>query len=139
MKRTISAFSAAASLAVAAPALAACPAATFDGFLAAFSESTAVQRQYTADPLTTHTIDPAAEPEPRMVSNRLPVNALQMPIMPNKAQRKRDGLQATTSSPPDQNTVDVKLAKADTGYQLLYRFRNDGTCWQLVEFTDDSL
>jgi hypothetical protein len=33
----------------------------------------------------------------------------------------------------------VKLAKADTGYQLLYRFRREGTCWQLIEYTDESL
>jgi hypothetical protein len=138
MKRTISALLAATSLAAATPALAACPATTFDGFLAAFSENTALQRQYTANPLTTHTIDPAAEPEPRMVTNRLPVNAVRMPIMPDKAERKRDGL-LTTKAPQADGTMDVKLAKADSGYQLLYRFRKDGTCWQLAEYTDESL
>lgn len=138
MKHAISAMFAVASLAAAAPAWAACPAATFDGFLAAFSESAAVQRQHTANPLTTHTIDPAAEPEPRMVTNRLPVNAVRMPIMPGKAERQRDGLHVTKALQPD-GTVDVKLAKADSGYQLLYRFRKSGTCWELAEYTDESL
>jgi hypothetical protein len=138
MKHTVSALLIAPSLAAAAPALAACPATTFDGFLAAFSESAAVQRQYTANPLTTHTIDPAAEPEPRMVTNRLPLNAVRMPIMPGKAERKRDGL-LTKTAPQQDGTMGVKLAKADTGYQLLYRFRREGTCWQLIEYTDESL
>lgn len=131
----------AALAASASPALAAapaCPGKTFDAFLSAFSDSAAVQRLHVADPLSSGEIDPAAEPEPRLVMQRLPKAALGFPLMPLKAERQRDRL-AMTRTNKGAGAVEVLLAQPDSGYQLRYLFRPAGDCWQLAEMVDESL
>lgn len=126
---------AASASATAAPA---CPGKTFDAFLNAFSENASLQRSYIADPLVSGQIDPEAEPEPRMVKQRLAKGAVKFPVMPGKAQRQRDRLTVTRTAKAG-GAIEVLLARPDTGYQLRYLFRPAGPCWKLAEIIDESL
>jgi len=132
------------SLAVAgSPALAAapnasCPAKTFSGFLAAFMDSSTVQRSHVAVPLLSISIDSNAQPEPAPVRKMLTAREITYPLMPGKAQRAKDRLKTTVKSVSAGET-EVKLAQADTGYQLRYLFRKTANCWTLTRMSDDSL
>lgn len=127
-------------LAGAAPANAAtqCPGATFDAFLAAFTESREVQRANTAVPLVLHSIDPDAQPEPSPVTETLGAGAVRFPVMPDRAARQREKLTLGTTRKAD-GTMQVKLSKPDTGYQVFYTFRPQGSCWSLTEMDNQSL
>ncbi|AHE54767.1 hypothetical protein [Sphingomonas sanxanigenens] len=129
---------ASAPVAPAAQAATACPAKDFSAFVTAFADDVAIQRAFTADPLFSESIDPAAEPEPAPVTERLAGAARAFPVMPSAAQQRRDGLQLTVSNGVDGDHV-VTLRKPDTDAQVRYLFRKAGTCWQLYRRADDSL
>ena len=122
----------------AAQAAPACPARDFTAFVTAFADDVATQRAFTADPLLSETIDPAAEPEPAPVTERLAGAARAFPVMPGTAAQKRDRLQRIISNGTDADQV-VMLRKPDTDAQIRYIFRKAGGCWQLYRRADDSL
>lgn len=115
-----------------------CPAGDFAGFVRRFTDDAAVQRRYTATPLIDEHIDAQASPEPRTATRRLDVRTLRFPVMPNRQAQRKDGLAASTKVLADGDR-EVTLAKADTGYQIRYRFQRSGDCWQLVRRSDGSL
>lgn len=121
-----------------AQAATACPAKDFTAFVTAFADDVATQRAFTADPLLSETIDPAAEPEPATVTERLAGAARAFPVMPGAAQQKREGLQRIMSNGTNGEQV-VTLRKPDTDAQIRYVFRKAGSCWQLYRRADDSL
>lgn len=115
-----------------------CPGKTFDAFLTAFAEDGDIQRTYVADTVSWGQIDADADPEPRMVFTDRPKASLAFPVMPLGTERERDGLRMSTTR-KDAGTVEVMLAKPDTGYQLRYGFRPAGSCWVLASVADESL
>lgn len=133
-----SAIAASAMPAFAAAPAQKCPAKDFKGFLAAFIESTAVQRAHVAVPLSSSYVDGEAQPEPAIVKRQLQADAIEYPVMPNKAQLAKDRLVMSTKSISVGDT-EVKVALPDTGYQFRYLFRKTGKCWTLVEINDDSV
>lgn len=116
-----------------------CPASDFAGFLKAFADDAAVQRAYTAVPLTADYIDATAEPEPATVTESLQGDALVFPVMPSRREQQRDGMEQRLATLPGGGQ-EVTLATRDSdGYQLRFRFETRGDCWQLVRKSDDSL
>lgn len=132
------ALMAGATPAMAAPAAGQCPGTTFDTFLAAFTESAEVQRANTKVPLVMRSIDSEAEPEPQPVTKTLGAGEVRFPIMPDIADRQRESLTLAVTRKAG-GVMQVKLAEADTGYQVFYTFRPKGSCWSLVEVDNQSL
>lgn len=124
--------------AIAAPAASQCPGATFDAFLYAFAESGAVQQANTAVPLVLRSIDSEAEPEPQPVTKTLGAGEVRFPIMPDSADRQRENMTLAATRKAG-GVMQVKLSEADTGYQVFYTFRPQGSCWSLVEVDNQSL
>jgi len=116
----------------------ACPAPTFDGFLPKFMDDVSIQKQYTADPLESDTIDPNADPEPAPVKKMLTKDQVTFPVIPDSARQKKDGL-VLKQSPEGDGGFAVELAKPDTDYQMTFHFRSAEGCWQLHRTEDDSL
>lgn len=127
--------------ALVAPAWAAsgtCPATTPAAFVKRFMDDTAIQEQFTSDPLQAQTIDANAEPEPAPVTQNLPKDRFKFPIMPSTDRAAADHLVL-------KQTLDAKggfaaeLAKPGTDYQMTFRFRAANGCWELYRTEDDSL
>lgn len=128
---------AAASPPVSSPATPACPSQDFDKFFVAFAGDAQVQKAHVAMPLESETIDSNAEPEPKPVIKQLALSELKFPLLPDPQQQAQDKLELTKTV-SDATHVEIKLAKPDTDYQMVYLFRNDG-CWTLYRTRDDSL
>ena len=118
-------------------AASACPANDFKGFLAAFTDSSAVQKAHVSVPLAS-TVAPDAQPEPAFIERKLGAGDITYPLMPGMAQRAKDGLRTTIRTVSATET-EVKLAQSDTGYQMRYLFRKTPGCWTLARIGDDSL
>jgi len=132
------ALMAGATPALAAPAASQCPGANFDAFLSAFAENPAVQQANTAVPLVVRSIDSEADPEPQPVTKTLGAGEVRFPVMPDTADRQRESLTFATTR-KGGGVMQVKLAQADTSYQVFYTFRPKGSCWSLVEIDNQSL
>lgn len=121
-----------------APSIASsCPTQDFDKFLSAFMSDLQVQKAQTALPLQSEAVDPNAEPEPKPVTKMLTEAELKFPLMPPPQQQAQDGLQLSKTI-TDSTHIEVKLAKPDTDYQLIFFFQNEG-CWKLYRIRNDSL
>lgn len=112
----------------------ACPAQDLKGFVEAFAEDPALQKAFTADTVDTAFIDWNAQPEPAESSEPLPREKLHFPVMPNRAQQSKEGLQYRELSADDKSAT-IVLEVPDTDAQLRYTFRRD-QCWTLVKIVD---
>ncbi len=117
-----------------AQATVACPSKDLKGFVAAFAEDPALQKAFTADTVDTAFVDMNAQPEPAESVEALPRAKLSFPVMPNRAQQTKEGLQYREVSVEGDRAL-VALEIPDTDAQLLYTFRRDA-CWTLVKIVD---
>ncbi|MCC7248302.1 MAG: hypothetical protein IT473_06745 [Lysobacter sp.] len=117
-----------------AQASVACPSQQLGAFVAAFAEDPALQKTFTAPTVDTAFVDMTAQPEPAESVEALPRERLHFPVMPNRAQQQKEGLQYREISNEDGRAV-VALEIPDTDAQLLYTFRRDA-CWTLVKIVD---
>lgn len=112
----------------------ACPSQDLKSFVNAFAEDPALQKAFTADTVDTTFIDWNAQPEPAESSEPLPREKLHFPVMPNRAQQSKEGLQYREISADDKSAT-IALEVPDTDAQLRYTFRRD-QCWTLVKIVD---
>ncbi|MBP6749155.1 MAG: hypothetical protein KA144_05915 [Xanthomonadaceae bacterium] len=117
-----------------AQASVACPSQQLGAFVAAFAEDPALQNAFTAPMVDTAFVDMNAQPEPAESVEALPRERLHFPVMPNRAQQQKEGLQYREISNEGGRAV-VALEVPDTDAQLLYTFRRDA-CWTLVKIVD---
>lgn len=111
-----------------------CPATDIAGFVAAFAESPALQKVFTAPVVDTAFVDWSAQPEPAEAVEPLSRDLLRFPVMPNRARQQADGLQYREIGRDGDRTT-IALEVPDTDLQLRYTFRRDG-CWTLVKIVD---
>lgn len=125
-----------ATAAAAAPAATgpACPSQDIKQFVAAFAEDPALQKAFTADTVDTAFVDYNAQPEPAQSVEPMSRAQLRFPVMPNRAQQGKEGLQYRQIS-ADANRAVIALEVPDTDAQLTYTFRRD-RCWTLVKIVD---
>lgn len=119
------------------PAQAACPHPEFDAFLPHFGNEIALQEKSVADPLLSERIDPSAEPEPRLVSEKIALRDVTWPVMPDPAALPRDGREMVVSR-QDDGSMKVLIRRPDTSDQQAYYFAQR-PCWQLVRMVDESI
>ncbi len=112
----------------------ACPATDLAGFVAAFAESPALQKAYTAPVVETAFIDWNAQPEPAESVEKTPRDALRFPVMPNRARQQAEGLRYREIGTEGERST-ITLEVPDTDAQLRYTFRRDA-CWTLVKIVD---
>lgn len=113
-----------------------CPSKTFSNFLAAYTESPAVQREFTHNPLKKMiTVD--AEPEPEQKVVLVEMQDISFPLIPDASRRASEGIQIEILEETKKNAK-VKIEKPDTDYQVLYIFKLEH-CWILEEVQDYSL
>lgn len=112
----------------------ACPSQDLKAFVVAFAEDPALQKAFTADVVDTAFIDWNAQPEPAESSEPLSREKLHFPVMPNRAQQSKEGLQYRELSADDKSAT-IVLEVPDTDAQLRYTFRHD-RCWTLVKIVD---
>lgn len=112
----------------------ACPATDLAGFVAAFAESPALQKAYTAPVVETAFIDWNAQPEPAESVEKTPRDALRFPVMPNRARQQAEGLRYREIG-TEGDRITITLEVPDTDTQLRYTFRRDA-CWTLVKIVD---
>lgn len=115
-----------------------CPSDEFQVFFDAFTDSMSVQKAFTRWPLASVSLDPAAQPEPAQVTRQIARHQATFPLLMTVQRAAQDGLEVSVQELGDGRTI-VTYAKPDTDYQLRYRFRFNGQCWQLVGIQDDSL
>lgn len=112
----------------------ACPASDLAGFVAAFAESPALQKAYTAPIVDTAFIDWNAQPEPAESVEKTSRDALRFPVMPNRSRQQSEGLRyREIGTEGDRSTIALEVP--DTDAQLRYTFRRDA-CWTLVKIVD---
>lgn len=112
----------------------ACPSQDLKSFVDAFAQDPALQKAFSADTVDTAFIDWNAQPEPAESSAPLPREKLHFPVMPNRAQQAKEGLQYREISADDKSAT-IVLEVPDTDAQLRYTFRHD-QCWTLVKIVD---
>ncbi|TXI44466.1 MAG: hypothetical protein E6Q50_17750 [Lysobacter sp.] len=112
----------------------ACPSQQLSAFVAAFAEDPALQKAFTAATVDTAFVDMNAQPEPAESVEPLARETLHFPVMPNRAQQRKEGLQYREIANEGGRAV-VALEIPDTDAQLLYTFRRDA-CWTLVKIVD---
>ncbi|MGV8960969.1 MAG: hypothetical protein ACOH1V_11405 [Stenotrophomonas sp.] len=131
----------AAGSATAAPAVAdaspSCPYPTFEAFLPHFGNEIVLQEKSVADPLVSEYIDTAAEPEPQLVSQKIPLREVTWPVMPDPATLPRQGREMEVTH-QDDGSMKVLIRKPDTSDQQSYYF-TQRPCWQLVRMVDESI
>lgn len=111
-----------------------CPATDLAGFVAAFAESPALQKAFTAPVVDTAFIDWNAQPEPVESMEKTSRDALRFPVMPNRARQQAEGLRyREIGTEGDRTTITLEVPDTDT--QLRYTFRR-GACWTLVKIVD---
>jgi len=112
----------------------ACPATDLAGFVAAFAESPALQKAFTAPIVDTAFVDWNAQPEPAESVEKTPRDALRFPVMPNRARQQSEGLRyREIGTEGDRSTIAFEVPDSDA--QLRYTFRRDA-CWTLVKIVD---
>lgn len=112
----------------------ACPTQDLKQFVAAFAQSDAIQRAFTAAEIQTVYVDWNAQPEPAEVVRSMQRDQLTFPVMPNQDRQRANGLQfRIVSLVNDQATVALEVP--DTDAQLLYTFKRN-SCWSLVRIVD---
>ncbi len=121
----------------AASAQAACPHPEFDAFLPHFGNEIALQEKSVADPLLSERIDASAEPEPRLVSEKIALRDVTWPVMPDPAALPRDGREMEVSR-QDDGSMKVLIRRPNTSDQQAYYFAQR-PCWQLVRMVDESI
>jgi hypothetical protein len=95
----------------------------------------AIQREFTAYPLTKLELDYYAEPE---VSIRyLGRDQFKFPVFPLKQERGEVPFEIIIHNVSDNNAK-VSVAKPDTDYVITYYFRKNG-CWRLERVEDWSM
>jgi uncharacterized protein YecT (DUF1311 family) len=112
----------------------ACPATDLAGFVAAFAESPALQKALTAPIVETAFIDWSAQPEPAESVEAKSRDALQFPVMPDRARQQAEGLRYREIGREGDHTT-IVLEVPDTDTQFRYTFRRDA-CWTLVKIVD---
>lgn len=115
----------------------ACPSAKFPVFFAKYADSIALQKAFTADPLSMSMLDLAVQPEPRQVKTQLAKGKLSYPLIPPAAVRKQQGLAFRIDEVSDKHAR-ATLFRKDTGYKVTYAFSKQA-CWQLERKDDQSL
>lgn len=127
------------AVAGAAPAAAGaeCPYADFSVFLARFGNEIALQETSVADPLVKEHYDASAEPEPKLITEQVPLSAVEWPVIPDPATLTRQGRELQVT-PQQDGSMQVRIRKPDTGDQQAYTFAQK-PCWQLVRMIDESL
>lgn len=118
----------------------ACRQESFEHFLSRFENDAELQKQATSDPLDYGSIDASAEPEPRMVMQRLQHRQIEFPLYPSARVQDEHGLIRSIRS-EGNGEAEVMLRKPDTDYQLVFHFhRKDRKgCWELTSKVDESL
>lgn len=111
-----------------------CPAGDFESFFNVFANDVSVQKAFTRKPLQIDYLDPAADPEPKFVSEMS--SSFDFPVVPGAAEQETRGLIRSTKDLPGESVV--TLEKPDTDYQVSYYFRK-GACWTLYRKEDKSL
>ena len=143
---------AAISEASAAPIGSVCPGQTFSTFIDAFSESSAIQRQYTQIPLAYGQLDQtllgtSREDEAFSTKNISSFEAIPSfnkkdngRIFPSKSNRLKYRLELNVMSGNEhsRNEMIAAFVIPDTGFYVEYRFVKHRSCWKLVEINDRS-
>lgn len=115
----------------------ACAEPAFDQFLLRFGHEISFQEKSVADPLESDFVDPTAEPEPKTVSNQIPLAEVEWPVVADLTMLKKSGHEIEISDEPG-GIKKVLIRKPDTGDQQSYYFARR-PCWQLVKMSDESL
>lgn len=115
----------------------ACPHPEFDTFLRHFSHEIVLQEASVADPLVSEHVDTDAEPEPRMVSERIALRDVTWPVMPNTATLHKVGREMQVTREQD-GSMSVLIRTPDTSDQQRYFFAQR-PCWQLVRKVDEAI
>lgn len=114
-----------------------CASDTFETFVERFGRDVAFQKLATADPLVVEHYDVAAEPEPRLVTARVPLDEVAWPVMPFLDTLGARG-RAYEIRPSAQGRMELQIHTPDTSDQQTYVF--DRTpCWQLQRVVDASI
>jgi WD40 repeat protein len=108
----------------------------FHEFMAHFSVSIDIQKQYTRFPLEKLQVDALADPEPLTEEFKLKKSQIDFPIFPGPNEIEDGSLQMDISVSGDE--AKVRLFKPDTDYLIEYFFQL-GVCWNLVRIEDWSL
>lgn len=116
---------------------ASCAELGFDQFLRRFGHEIAFQEKSVADPLEVNFVDPTAEPEPKTITNHVPLAEVEWPVVAELTMLKRSGHEIEISDEPG-DIKKVLIRKPDTGDQQSYYFARR-PCWQLVKMFDESL
>lgn len=114
-----------------------CAEPAFDGFLQHFGREIAFQEKSVADPLVSAFVDVTAEPEPQIVSKKIPLKDVEWPVIADLKMLKKSGHEVTISDEPS-GIKKVLVRKPDTGDQQSYYFARQ-PCWQLIRMFDESL
>lgn len=117
-----------------------CP-VSFEQFLSKFEVDRTFQQQNIIYPLKHSFVDLDAQPEPRAVAKPLSkteVATRNSPIYPSAAHQRELNLGKKVKL-ESKTLALVRLQKPDTGYLLIYRFKEIRGCWKLVEFEDASM
>ncbi|MDR6843259.1 hypothetical protein [Pseudoxanthomonas sacheonensis] len=120
-----------------ASATLACPSPNFEGFLKVFISDVEAQKEFSAKPLESQTVDATAEPEPALVTKMLTATELEFPLIPSEQQQANEGLKMRQSV-LENGDIKVTLAKEDTDYQMSFYFKKEA-CWKLIRIRNDSL
>ena len=121
--------------ALAAPAPA-CPSQKFETFFKAYSESMAVQKNFTSYPLA-HILLDHAQDKPREIKVAIAKAKLSFPLLPVAAKRKTEQLSTRIDS-VDGDKAQATLFNTERGYQKAYHFKFS-KCWKLELVEDRSL
>jgi len=114
-----------------------CAEPDFDSFLHRFGREIAFQEKSVADPLESAFVDATAELEPQTVSNEIPLEDVEWPIIADMTMLQKSGHEIKISDEPE-GIKKVLVRKPDTGDQQSYYFAHK-PCWQLVKMFDESL
>jgi hypothetical protein len=108
----------------------------FHEFMAHFSVSIDIQKQYTRFPLEKLQVDALADPEPLTEEFKLKKSQINFPVFPGPDEIEDGSLQMDISVSGDK--AKVRLFKPDTDYVIEYFFQLE-KCWNLVRIEDWSL
>lgn len=114
-----------------------CAHETFADFLAVFTEDIAIQRRYAALPLVHEIIDDTEGHGPEPDELMLYENDIVFPVIPSRADRKRDRVSSALRSSRRGLEMELELARSDRDLRQRFLFRKKGGCWWLVRTSDD--
>jgi hypothetical protein len=118
-------------------AVPACPAESFEAFVAGFADDPEVQRAWTSFPFEDAALA-QADPEPRMQLDSLSIDEAEFPLMPSAAVRAIDSRELKIEDLPEGRKR-VQISQPETDWVVDFIFAPTADCWRLVRREDWSL